>query len=319
MERNSANKPRILVVGNASLDLILEMNQIPPGGETSKEHTYLYVPGGTGGNAALMLSRLGCYTLLCSRISSDTNGNALMTHYKKSHIDTRFISIDRRPRTGLEVIMLTETESNRSIIYPGANERISPGDVESAVLSLPDAVFISLSVPPDAADAAVKIANKKGIPVFVNAGRADPNFPLERLGKLKSFITDSAGITAFTGITKFSLASLPQIAMAIANKVEAETYAIKLPNGSTLIYDNIYYNVITPPCDAEIIDPSTAADTFAAAFTYELHTGGNMRRAAEFAGIVETMTITGAGASLSIPTYENIRNFISEKGVNFKL
>ena len=52
-------KPRILVVGSINMDLVLEMDRLPEGGETLLGRRYSYIPGGKGANQAVAAARLG--------------------------------------------------------------------------------------------------------------------------------------------------------------------------------------------------------------------------------------------------------------------
>lgn len=312
-----ASKHRILVIGSANQDLILPMDKIPAGGETITEQSYVYVPGGSGANAALMFARLGSDCVFCSRIAKDANGRFLTDFYRKNAIDTRFVSVDDYSRTGLEVVIITDDDSNRNIIYPGANLKLTSSDTEYAMTCLPDALFMHVGVPSSPLVIASRIAREKRIPVFVDAGHTDPDFPLESVENVKIFITDQEGIYDYTGCKDVNPNTYIQVCMALANRVTSDYYVVKLKNGVALAYDNTFYKLHVPPCEVEIIDPATAADTFASALVYEFLQSGNIHHACKFANIIESITLSGAGASSSVPTVEKIVNFISEKHIDF--
>lgn len=312
-----AVKHRILVIGSANQDLILPMQNVPASGETITEQSYVYVPGGSGANAALMFARLGSDCVFCSRIAKDANGRFLTDFYRKNGIDTRFVSVDDRSRTGLEVVIITDTESNRNIIYPGANSRLNSSDTEFAMTCMPDALFFHIGVPQAPLIAAARIASEKHIPVFVDAGHIDPDFPLESLENVKIFITNQDGIYDYTGCTEVNQNTYIQICMALANRVTADYYVIKLKNGVSLAYDNTFYKLHVPPCEAEIVDPATAVDTFAAALVHEFLQSGSIHHACKFANIVESITLSGAGASASVPHAEKIASFITDNNIDF--
>lgn len=312
-----ASKHRILVIGSANQDLILPMDKIPAGGETITEQSYAYVPGGSGANSALMFARLGSDCIFCSRIAKDANGRFLTDFYRKNAIDTRFVSIDDYSRTGLEVVIITDADSNRNIIYPGANLRLNSSDTEYAMTCLPDALFMHVGVPSGPLVIASRIAYEKHIPVFVDAGHSDPEFPLEAVENVKIFITDQEGIYDYTGCKEVNPNTYIQVCMALANRVTSDYYVVKLKNGVALAYDNTFYKLHVPPCEVEIVDPATAADTFASALVYEFLQSGNIHHACKFANIIESITLSGAGASSSVPTSEKIVKFISEKHIDF--
>ena len=67
-------KPRILVVGSANMDMVLSMPRIPNKGESIVAESYAYVPGGKGANAVTAVARLGADAVFCARIGSDDIG-----------------------------------------------------------------------------------------------------------------------------------------------------------------------------------------------------------------------------------------------------
>lgn len=311
------SRHRILVIGSANQNLILTMNRIPAGGETLTERNYFYVPGGSGTNAALMFTKLGGDCILCSRVANDANGRFLNNFYQKNGIDPRFISTDERTRTGLEVVLMTGTDSNRNIVYPGANLRLNSGDAEYAMTCLPDALFFHVGLPSSPLVAASRIAGEKGIPVFVDAGHRDPEFPLESVENVRIFITDQEGVYDYTGCTEVNAGTYIQVCMALANRITSDYYVVKLKNGVALSYDNTFYNLHVPPCEVEIVDPATASDTFAAALVFEFLQSGSINHACRFANIVESITLSGSGASSSVPSADRIAAFIAENKIDF--
>ena len=51
---------RILVVSSANMDMVMNVDFVPVGGQTVIDKgTYTYVPGGKGANSAVAFSRLG--------------------------------------------------------------------------------------------------------------------------------------------------------------------------------------------------------------------------------------------------------------------
>lgn len=314
------NSPRILVIGSVSYIYILEMKRIPKSGENIVERNYIMTPGGTGGNAAIMLSRIGCSPILCTHVANDSNGRHLIDYLGNQGVDTRFVSISVKGRTGMEVVMLTETESNRTVVYRGANELLDADDVETAAYtSYPDAIFVQLSAPRTAVSAAVEYAEGQKIPVYMYAGYDAVDFPFDRLGEVKMFIADEKCVTAITGETQFSNKDYSKIIRKLADYIKSEYYVIKLSNGVSILFENPLYYLCPPINLVEVIDPSTAADTYAAAFTRELIFTKDINRAAKFASIIEAMTISGRGGALSIPKYESIPKFITDRNIKFEL
>jgi len=309
---------RILVVSSANMDIAANMPRMPMPGESLIGDSYDYIPGGKGANAALTFARLGGDCVFCSRLGEDMNGRALKKFYETSKIDTRFTILDKNESTGLAIILVESNGSNRIVVYPGANFSLSTSDVEEAFTCYPDALFLQLEIPVDTVTAATKFAKKHKIPVFVDAGPAIKDFPLESLENVEIFSPNETETYIFTGIQPNNMDNCLKACMALAERVKAKYYVIKLGERGAFVYDGKYYKLLSP-YDVDVVDTTAAGDAFSAALTYEYMSSKDIKRACEFANIVGSLTVSKAGASSSIPTMTEIEDFVIQNEINFRL
>ena len=309
-------KKRILVVSSANMDFVMRVGKLPEGGQTVVEtRGYDYVPGGKGANAALTLARLGADSIFCTRLGNDSNGQKLKALYSENGIDTRFIITDRSAPTGLASIIVEETGENRIVVYPGANSELSGVDVEDAMTCLPDAVFVQFEIPEDAVVAATKFAQKKNIPVFVDAGPAYRGYPLDRLGRLEVLSPNESETYALTGILPNNVTNCLRAATVLMQKVETKYVVIKLGGRGAYIHDGKYSQLISA-YECDVVDTTAAGDAFTAALTYEYLRSGDITRAVKYANVVGALVVSKAGASSSLPSEEQVRRFIAENGID---
>ena len=309
-------KKRILVVSSANMDFVMRVGKLPEGGQTVVEtRGYDYVPGGKGANAALTLARLGADSIFCTCLGNDSNGQKLKALYSENGIDTRFIITDRSAPTGLASIIVEETGENRIVVYPGANSELSGVDVEDAMTCLPDAVFVQFEIPEDAVVAATKFAQKKNIPVFVDAGPAYRGYPLDRLGKLEVLSPNESETYALTGILPNNVTNCLRAATVLMQKVETKYVVIKLGGRGAYIHDGKYSQLISA-YECDVVDTTAAGDAFTAALTYEYLRSGDITRAVKYANVVGALVVSKAGASSSLPSEEQVRRFIAENGID---
>jgi len=80
--------------------------------------------GGGATNAATTFSRLGLKTACIARIGKDVIGQAIKTELKKEKIDTRFIQIDPKEKTGYSVILLDRTGHRGILTHRGAAQNL---------------------------------------------------------------------------------------------------------------------------------------------------------------------------------------------------
>ncbi len=303
-------KKRILVISSANIDFVQRMRRVPYSGETVTEmdNGYSYVPGGKGANSAITFSRLGADCVFACKLGRDANGKRLSAIYAKEGIDTRYIWEDDEHPTGLASILVEENGKNRIIVYPGANNYITPADIEEPFTCYPDAVYMQLEIPFDAVVEATRRANEADIPVFIDAGPASVDYDLSRLGKVEIFSPNESETRVFTGITPNSEENCLRAAIRLSTLVNARYILLKLGDRGAFLYDGKQYYTF-PAEKTEVVDTTAAGDVFTAALTYWYLEKGNILKAADFAGCAAAVSVSRAGASTSVPTLSEVIAF----------
>ena len=303
---------RILVVSSANLDFVQRMRRIPNAGETVIETDpafgYGYVPGGKGANSAVAFARLGDDCVFCTRLGADNNGNRLKAIYQREGIDTRFVAQDRNVPTGLASILVEEDGANRIIVYPGANENLDASDIEEAFTCYPDAVYLQFEIPEDAVLAAAEFAHKKKIPLFVDAGPARADFPLDKLGHMEVFSPNETEARIYTGIEPTGGEGALRCAIKLSTMVDAKYIVIKMGNRGAYIYNGKYYH-IAPSIPVSVADTTAAGDTFTAALTHFYMEGKTIEEAAHLANCAAAIGVSRPGAYTSIPRLAEVLAF----------
>ncbi len=300
---------RILVVSSANLDFVQRMRRIPNAGETVVETGgYSYVPGGKGANSAVTFARMGDDCIFCTRLGQDTNGARLRAIYEREGIDTRFIAQDKTTPTGLASILVEEDGTNRIIVYPGANQKLSPADIEEAFTSYPDAVFLQFEIPDRAILSAAAFAREKKIPLFIDAGPARSDFPLEQLNPIEIFSPNETEARVFSGIDPSNAENCLRSSIKLAGTVKAKYIIIKLGGRGAYIYDGKFYH-ITPAVSVPVVDTTAAGDTFTAALVHFYLEGKDIERATYLANCAAAIVVSREGAYSSIPTLKEVLAF----------
>ena len=306
---------RILTVSSANMDFVMSVSKIPQGGETQLESgTYQFVPGGKGANSAVAVRRLGGDSVFCCRLGKDSNGSIMHNIYKKEGLDTRFIVVDPEAVTGLGAIMVEPNGQNRIILFPGANVRLKKEDIDASFISRPDALLMQLEIPQDAVLHAAWTAHDKNIPIILDAGPANRDFPLEDLPPLEIFSPNETETEIFTVINPSNPDNCLRAAMALQKLVVAKSYVIKLGGRGCYIYDGKYYHC-RPAYGVNAVDTTAAGDAFTAAITLEYLRSGDIVRAGRYANVVGALAVSKKGARPSLQTEDAVNKFIDEKAI----
>ena len=297
---------KILIVSSANMDFVMDTPKIPAGGESIIcDGSYKYVPGGKGANSAVAVARLGGASLFCTSVGRDANGDALLSLYNDEGIDTRFIYRSNDAPTGLAAIMVEGNGQNRIMVFPGANRKITAEAIDLAFEEKPEALFMQLETSPETVVYAAKKASEAGVPIVIDAGPADPAFPLEQLPEIEIFSPNESETEIFTGIKPTDVASCEQAVAKLAERVKAKHYCIKL--GEKGCYVD---GVIVPSFKTTAVDTTAAGDTFTAAMTLEYLKDNNAERSARYACAAAAIAVSRKGASSSIPYRAEVDAFL---------
>ena len=305
---------RILVISSANVDFVQQMRRVPYAGETVSEPDlgYDYLPGGKGANSAISFARFGADCVFQCKVGRDSGAKRLLSMYRAEGIDTRYISEDETLPTGLASILVEENGKNRIIVYPGANSALNAEDVEEAFNCYPDAVFVQFEIPDEAVIEASRRADEAGIPLFIDAGPARLDYPLDKLGKVEIFSPNETETRVFTGITPSSEENCLRAAIKLRAQVDAKYIVIKLGERGAFIYDGREYFVV-PAEKVTPVDTTAAGDVFTAVMTYVYLQNGNILSAVKYATCAAAISVTRAGASPSVPTVGEVLAYVKNK------
>lgn len=307
-------RSRILVIGSSNIDFVCRMDRVPLQGETMiSDGSYAFVPGGKGANTAVAAARLGGDVVFCTRVGEDSYGEQLLEKYKAEGIDTRFIHLDRSARTGLAVIMVEESGHNRIVVYSGANMNLDADDVDCAFTTYPDALVMQLEIDRETVFEAARFAKKNGTKVFLDAGPATADFPLEQLGQLEVLSPNETETRILTGITPNSSDNCLKACVALMNRVPCKYIVLKLGDRGCFVYDGIHCHHIAPIeiNQNDVVDTTAAGDAFTAALAVRyMENGNDIIDACEFANAVGGYVVTKPGAFPSLPTIKELKAFL---------
>ena len=101
-------------------------------------------------------------------------------------------------------------------------------------------------------------------------------------------------------------------AFELSKMVTAKYYVIKLGSRGAFIYDGKYSRVV-PAYTVRSVDTTAAGDVFTSALTLEyLRNGRDIYAACKYANAAGAITVTRMGASSSIPTEAEVREFMQK-------
>ncbi|WP_434014510.1 ribokinase [Ornithinimicrobium sp.] len=170
----------MIVLGSTNVDLVVQVDHRPVGGETILGSDLVTTPGGKGANQAVAAARIGGERFV-GCVGGDTGGRLLRDSLSDAGVDlTGLQTVDAA--TGSAVILVTPDGENSIVVSPGANARLSPDRVAkvSSWWDDADALVLQLETPMDTVRAAARSARERDIRLVLNAAPAT-SLPTELL------------------------------------------------------------------------------------------------------------------------------------------
>ena len=147
--------------------------------------------------------------------------------------------------------------------------------------------------------------------MFLDAGPADPNFPLDKLPPLTVFSPNETEAEIYTGILPDSEQACLYCAEALCQKLTAQFIVLKLGSRGAYLYSTTKKEgLVFPSMKVQAVDSTAAGDAFTAALTLKYTETTDISAAIAYANAVGALTVSRAGASSSIPTAHEVDAFI---------
>ena len=299
----------ITVVGSINMDLVIRVPRMPQPGETLTGGDFHVIPGGKGANQAVATARLGGKVAMIGSVGGDDFGRRQQEGLQQDGIDLSFLTVDESCATGIAMITIDESGQNSIIISPEANGRVSAAQVEKAKAGITqaDMLLCQLETPIESVTRAIEIAHEHGVAVVLNPA---PAAALESslLEKVTYFIVNETEAEFYTGVEVEDLDSAKNAALKLQQSgiqsvlVTLGEKGVVVAHGGEFFHENAL--------SVQTVDTTAAGDTFVGAFSVALTERRSIEEAVIFATHAAALTVTRLGAQSSIPTRDEVDNFL---------
>lgn len=160
---------RVFVVGSLNADLVTSVHTHPSPGETVLGNGLDRYAGGKGANQAAAAARAGAEVLMLGRVGADEEGRQYRSRLERLGVDVTYLVTDEEEPTGHALIVVSEDAENTIVVIPGANGRVSRGDLaplENCTEN--DVLLMQLEIPLPTVALAARIAHDRGARVVIN-------------------------------------------------------------------------------------------------------------------------------------------------------
>lgn len=169
------DRPRVIVIGNANIDLTSYVDAFPHDGETVLSSGFSIGMGGKGANQAVACRRAGSPTALVGAIGHDTFGDVMW-----EGLSDESLTLDHLQRldapSGTATIMVDPSGANQIAVFVGASGMVTPVAAEEAISNMASATFLvsQLEISPDVVSRAIHHAKSLGMTTVINTAPYRP-------------------------------------------------------------------------------------------------------------------------------------------------
>lgn len=307
---DQTSQARVVVVGGANVDLIIQAPTLPERGETVQGDAVQTAFGGKGANQALAAKRAGAGVGFVGKLGEDNYGNDLDRFLRQEQVD---MSATRRSPdlpSGVALITVDRRGQNQITVATGANGALTPEDLDGLApqLAQSQVLVVQLENPLPAIEAALKQAKAAGLITILNPAPAR-KLPSRMARLIDYFIPNEVEAAFLSGQT---IQTPKQAGQAALQLQQSGYHNVIITLGHPgLVYIHEGDPVHLPGQKVETVDTTAAGDTFVGYFACTIAEGQALSDALSLANAAAALSVTQFGAMPSIPQRRDVARLMS--------
>jgi ribokinase len=311
-----AGQKPIVVVGSINVDLVTFTERIPAVGETVIGDLFQIHPGGKGANQAVAVARLGYPVRMIGRLGNDTFGELLKTQLQESGVEIAGVGTSEGA-SGVAVIEVSRRGENTIIVTPGANDKLTPRDLETnlSIIRQAGIVLAQLETPLETVEYLGSLCAREGVPLILDPAPAR-ELPLSIFEHTAWFTPNQTEAEYFIAGPRGEETNLgpSEIARRLMSKGVGGV-VLKMGEQGAYVASKESAGQTIAAFPVKAIDTTAAGDAFNGGFATGLMLGKMPIESAKFATAVAAISVTRSGAQPSMPNMNEVETFMEKPAV----
>ncbi|WP_428645173.1 ribokinase [Roseibium sp.] len=299
----------VIVIGSINIDLTSYLDRWPRIGETIAVRETIRSLGGKGANQAVAAARLGADVTLIGAIGGDAFGLEAAEELRRQNVKPELAEIGEAS-TGMAFIDVGPEGGNVIRLSSGANGFLTAARVlfSARSISASGAVLLQNEVGLPASFEAARLARNAGVPVIMDPAPAPETPWTPEIYSAFDILTPNAHEAgAILGQVPSNLNEGVEAARSLQSLGLRGAIVTMGELGVAWAFDGTRGKLPAP--DVNSIDTVAAGDCFNGALASRMVRGDHFEDAVRFAVRAAAITTTRKGASLSLPTLQEMENF----------
>lgn len=306
--------PRAIAFGSINMDLVATTPKLPIPGETILGSNFFTVPGGKGANQAVAMARLGVATYMVGRVGDDNFGNQLLQTLKTAGVNTENVFVDKNISSGVALISVDDRGENQILVVPGANGRVDKTDVENLNSLLPTCrvLLMQFEIPLPSILLAAQAAKSLGVKVILDPAPVLKEIPVELYGLVDIITPNQTEITQLVGFPVIDEGTATKATSILLQR--GVGCAIAKLGVKGVVCATKEETFFVPAFPVDTVDTVAAGDAFNGGLAAAIVEDIPLRQAVVWGCAAGAIAATKSGAQSSMPTKEELINFLQARG-----
>lgn len=300
---------RIAVVGSINTDLTIQVPHISARNETVVgTGDYTISQGGKGANQAAAAAAAGAAVDMIGKVGADAFGDMALESLDGAGVGCAHITRAVNRSTGLASILVDVNGDNSITVAPGANDAITPDDIQAAeaVIAGAGLLVVQLEIPNGAVNTAVRLARRHGTRVILNPAPARPR-GLDCLDLVDYVTPNAVEAAVLTGVSPEEAGGPERIAAGLRG-LGIGHVALTLGARGCYIADDTDARFINAHT-VDAVDTTGAGDVFTGFMAASLARDLAFADAVQVAVAAAALSVTRSGARTTLPTWDEVQAF----------
>ncbi len=299
----------IVGIGANVYDTLITLSDFPKEDTKMRAEGVKVSGGGPCATGLCAAARLGADAAFIGTLSDDMCGKFLMSDMAKFGLNNSLVNIAGGYSAFTSCIWLNKKNATRTCVFDKGN--IPPLELteeQKHAIACADILMVDGNELGAAIDGA-KTAKANGTKVLYDAGGLYDG--VERLLPWTDILIPSAEFAMGHTNTK----DIETAAKAMFKKYMPEIVVVTDGKNGGVMYDgNEVWHY--PAFSVKAVDSNGAGDVFHGAFAFGVQMCYNYKKCCIFASAVSALKCTGVGARESVPSFEEVIEFLKERGID---
>jgi ribokinase len=288
---------RVVVIGNATVDVIQRVERFPLPGETLLCGAMVVCAGGKGLNQAIASARTGAPTRLCAPAAADANGD-LLAHAvaAEAGLDADWLAAPLP--TDISTIWIDAQGENMIVSAAAAAGAMEPADVTAACAALgaSDVLLVQGNLSQSTTTVAISQARAKGARIVLNTAPMQPWMVA---------LLDGVDVVVANAVEVAQLAGGQDQPEAALLRAGARAVVVSRGRAGAVLATNCSHSLVAAPAVAAV-DTAGAGDVLTGTLAGLLAQGIEIAAALDVAVAAASLSVTRSGTTPSFPSRAEI-------------